>query len=428
MDTLRPPPDLALPRAGSGTLRRVLGLVLKETVRDLFRISAEGFERAAWDDFVRVRAILETLLRSGTPGLVFALVRRPTASALIRCIRAELRRGNDGDSDKLNLWLAELSAQLAYGLARNHALPGDGIELRQVPSRILCPDADMEVAFETSGLHGPLRFFPGVLAFDESASIRCELLEQSAESDTKLPTGISSRRAYRSVTNTIRLALTDNNPLSEFEAHPEKDGNALSLGGKSEDAWLDSLRRALTIIDEATPELGAEFPLIVQTIVPVGFEPEKHLSASYAEAIGTIYLSLHPNPLTMAEALVHEYSHNKLNALFALDPLLDNGFQPLFRSPVRPDPRPLHGLLLAAHAFLPVATLFERLRDTRHPLARERAFESRFTEIRARNDDAITTLREHAKPTPVGRAILEELYEINDRFRDKEPDAAPAPA
>ncbi len=428
MDTLRPPPDLALPQAGSGTLRRVLGLVLKETVRDLFRIPADGFELTAWDDFVRVRAILQTQLRSGKPGLVFALVRRPTASALIRCIRGELRRGNDGDGDKLNIWLAELSAQLVYGLARNHALPADGVELRQVPSRILCPDADMEVAFETTGRHRPLRFFPGVVAFDGSASIRCEVLEQGAEADTKLPAGISRRRAYRSVTDTIRLALTDNNPLAEFEAHPEKAGNALSLGGKSEDAWLDSLRHALTIVGEATPELGAEIPLIVQTVVPVGFEPEKHLSASYAEAIGTIYLSLHPNPLTMAEALVHEYSHNKLNALFALDPLLDNGFQPLFRSPVRPDPRPLHGILLAAHAFLPVATLFERLRNTRHPLAKEGGFEPRFTRIRARNNDAITTLREHAKPTAVGRAILGELYEINDRFRDKEPGAAPAPA
>ena len=37
-------------------------------------------------------------------------------------------------------------------------------------------------------------------------------------------------------------------------------------------------------------------------VVPVGFFPDRHLSASYREAIGTLYLSLHPSPMTMVEA------------------------------------------------------------------------------------------------------------------------------
>ena len=41
--------------------------------------------------------------------------------------------------------------------------------------------------------------------------------------------------------------------------------------------------------------------------VPVGWDEQRHLSASYQEAIGTVYLSLHPNPLTLAEALIHEF-------------------------------------------------------------------------------------------------------------------------
>ena len=414
MTTLAPPRDLTLPQPGSTTLRRVLGLVLKERVRDLFRIPTGRFAMATADDFVRVRAAVEKQLRDGQPGLVYALVRHPTTSALIRCIHGEL--WGDGDVGKLDAWLAELNGQLAYGLARHGALPTAGIKLRQLPSRILCPDAGLEFAFEAETLPRPLRFLPGHVSFGQSPPLSCGRLEQEPHGDGELAPGVARRRAYHPITGSICLALADNNPLSEFEAHPDKSGNALHLGGQSEDAWIDSLQGALTLIDEAVPALGAEIPLILQTIVPVGFETERHLSASYAEAIGTLYLSLHPNPLTMAEALVHECSHNKLNALFALDRLLDNGFNPLFRSPVRPDPRPLHGILLAAHAFLPVASLFERLRDMRHPLSEESGFEARFTQIRARNRDAITTLREHARPTEIGQAVLDELCEIDSRF------------
>ena len=39
--------------------------------------------------------------------------------------------------------------------------------------------------------------------------------------------------------------------------------------------------------------------LFLHQVVPVGWDPERHLSASYQEAIGTIYLSLHPSPMTM---------------------------------------------------------------------------------------------------------------------------------
>src|SRR6185436_4142373 len=104
------------------------------------------------------------------------------------------------------------------------------------------------------------------------------------------------------------------------------------------------------------------------------YDDHKHLSASYQEAIGTIYLTLHPNLMTMAEAVIHEFSHNKLNALFELDELLENAYWPLYTSPVRPDPRPLHGVVLAVHAFQPVARLYERMTDAGHPRARSPDF------------------------------------------------------
>ena len=102
-------------------------------------------------------------------------------------------------------------------------------------------------------------------------------------------------------------------------------GNAVDLGGRPASEWVGVLREALAIVERTLPDFRAEIDLILQHVVPVGWDDHAHLSASYRESIGTIYLSLHPNVLTMAEALVHEVSHNKLNALLELDPVLRIG-------------------------------------------------------------------------------------------------------
>lgn len=210
----------------------------------------------------------------------------------------------------------------------------------------------------------------------------------------------------------IVLALEDNNPLAMHEAHPDKPGNAVDLGGHQAREWVASLREALGIVRAHLPDLRDEMDLYVQQIVPVGFYADKHLSASYREAIGTLYLSLHPNALTMVEALVHEFQHNKLNALLESDRVLENGQEPLYPSPVRPDPRPLHGVLLAVHAFVPVALLYQRMMAG----GDARASERRLREIARINREGTDVLRAHARPTPVGKALLDELFRWDRHF------------
>jgi HEXXH motif-containing protein len=208
------------------------------------------------------------------------------------------------------------------------------------------------------------------------------------------------------------FALADNNPLASFEAHPDKQGNAVDLGGHPVGEWVDALRAAFALVEEHLPDLRAEMAHYVQTIVPVGFFEDKHLSASYREAIGTLYLSLHPHPMTMVEALIHEFQHNKLNALLELDDVLDNAHEPLYRSPVRPDPRPLHGVLLAVHAFVPVARLYERMIER----GDARAGDRRFRDIVGINREAAGVLRQHARATPVGAGLLAELCRWDEHY------------
>jgi HEXXH motif-containing protein len=210
----------------------------------------------------------------------------------------------------------------------------------------------------------------------------------------------------------VVLALTDNNPLAMHEAHPDKHGNALDLGGRPPSEWVAALREALHIVQAHLPDLRAEMNLYVQQIVPVGFFADRHLSASYREAIGTLYLSLHPSPMTMVEALIHEFQHNKLNALLESDDVLENAHEPLYRSPVRPDARPLHGVLLAVHAFVPVALLYERMIAAGDAGASDR----RLREIAGINREGTDVLRAHARPTPVGKALLDELFRWDRHF------------
>jgi hypothetical protein len=209
-----------------------------------------------------------------------------------------------------------LRAQVGFELALAGQLP-DGLSVTRPPRRLLSLAARAAITLPA----GPVTFRSGTI---EADGCRFELADQAGLAHPYVP-----------VTGDIVLALEDNNPLAMYEAHPDKQGNAIDLGGQSVEAWRDTLRQALGLVEEFLPTLRGEIDLFVQQLVPVGYDEHRHLSASYQEGIGTIYLTLHPNLMTMTEALIHEFSHNKINALFELDAVLENAWWPLYASPVR---------------------------------------------------------------------------------------------
>lgn len=408
---MEPPRDLTLPDAGSTTSRRVLGEHLKRTLSSMLELPLGRFRSQIFDDFADVRGVIERLLREKKAGLVFSILRRPTHSTLVHCLEGELWGG--GDVQRLDGWLAELAALWALELAAAGELPPDGLKLRHRPDRLLSIAANLELALDPRWRVG-LR--PRTLVLEADGE-RVELDFDELESGRgPWPAGVEVSRPYHTIAGGLQLACADNNPLAALEAHPDKSGNQLDLGGRPPSEWTGTLARSLELVDEHLPDLGREIRLVMQTLIPVGFDPERHLSASYAEAIGTAYLSLHPDAMTMTEALVHEFSHNKLNALWNLDQVLVNAFSPLYSSPVRPDARPLHGVMLAVHAFVPVARLYERMLETGHELSKRSGFVKRFHQIVEGNHQGIETLLEHAEPTPVGRAVLDELARWDRHF------------
>jgi HEXXH motif-containing protein len=228
------------------------------------------------------------------------------------------------------------------------------------------------------------------------------------------PTHARVVRPFDVIAGEIRLARFDPNPLALAETHPDKNGNAVSLGDATLAEWLTGLRDAFAIVERHLPGIAAEMHAMLGLVVPVGTDRVRHLSASYREYVGALYLTLHPDPMTMAEALVHEFQHNKLNLVSWHYKVLENGYDALYRSPVRPDARPLMGILLAAHAFVPVAELYVQaleggaVLDGRHASAR-------LEDVVSRNDEALRVLSAHAVPDAAGARVLARLASIHAR-------------
>jgi HEXXH motif-containing protein len=229
------------------------------------------------------------------------------------------------------------------------------------------------------------------------------------------PGGFRYEAQYWALHGVTYFATVDHNPIAAFETHPDKSGNPVDLGGRSKEEWIEGLDAAFSLVESCLPATFDEMRLMLHEVIPVGWDEKRHLSASYREAIGTAYLTLHPNVMTMTEAVVHEFQHNKFNVAAESVEFLTNAFHPLYPSPVRPDPRPLWGILLAVHAFLPVAELYRRLRDAGHPLAAHAEFDRRMSELDLKNHEGMEMLRAHAQLTPPGLELFADLEDLERR-------------
>jgi HEXXH motif-containing protein len=406
MAALTPPislPDLTIPEPGSTTAKTVLSRAMSRLLHDL-SAAPRAAPPGARESALALAKLSRTAL-SSSPGALLSALRRPTVGGLLRCLRAvALPRREEV--------FIELTAQLAFELAASHALP-EPVRLTRAPSRLLSIPRGVAVTLPP-GLRS-ITFSNGSVAADHAdGSARVDLDAPASPTSTG---ALSVERPYHPIAGDIVLAEIDNNPISMFEAHPDKRGNAIDLGGRPVTEWREALSRALGRIERYMPDFHREMAIFLAQIVPVGFHGERHLSASYQEIIGTIYMTLHPSQMTLTEALIHEVSHNKLNALFEIDDVLTNAWSPLYTSPVRPDPRPLHGVLLAVHAFLPVARLYERMIGAGDPEASDDGFHERYATIRKINREGAELVLDKGKPTEVGGALFDEIRRWDEHYR-----------
>jgi len=381
--------DVTVPRPGSTTTRTISSEALRRTIAGLVNPDLSGLSPRRWAALQRVVRRVRGLARTRA-GLVASVARRPNVGTLVSCLSDPTRADVDRDA---------VAAQLVGALAVEL---GAGTEPTQWEVDAFAP------RFVAWAHRGQVALPPGasrlrVIGRRIEASVdgRATTVEPTVADD--------HGPLFAPIDDDVVLARADDNPLAHVEAHPDKAGNAIDLGGKELEAWTTALRDAVDLVRNHAPTLHADVRLLLQQVVPVGYDPERHVSASYADNLGTIYCSLHDDPMTMAEAIIHEVSHNKLNALLRLDPVLTNAFTCTVTSPIRPDPRPLHGVLLAVHAFVAVEHLYEAMRQAGHPWSQRPDFRRRHEEIRANNASGAATLREQAEATEVGGRLLAEF-------------------
>ncbi|MBI4956740.1 MAG: hypothetical protein HY908_32275 [Myxococcales bacterium] len=400
--------DLALPRPGSDTLRTVLSLALRRALAELVPALHPRRARGA----VRRRELAALCARLADvgrrePGALAQALRQPTVGTLLRCLRHAEEPGS-GDS----ALAFELGLTLAAELAAAGAL-GGRVELTPTPgSRPRVCVLGLRAAWQAPAGTRRIVLEDGVVRHELAGRAHELALDARAVGRLRPEGEPSLEVAYLPVAEGTALALFDNNPLALLEAHPDKAGSGLDLGAEPPETWVAALGAARDLVAEVLPELARELALAIPLCVPVGCYADRHLSASYREAVGIIYLSLHPSPLTMAEALVHELSHNKLHAVLEHDELLVDDAVPRYPSARRPDPRPLRGVLLALHAFAPVAELYARLLAAGHPLLADAGARARLATIVGGNRADLDTLRSAMHPTAVGAALLEELGRV----------------
>lgn len=185
------------------------------------------------------------------------------------------------------------------------------------------------------------------------------------------------------------------------------------LEGGAMARFVEVIRRAFSDMASREPGLCAEMTDMLRAVIPIE-NPLGHgsVSSSYVNLRGAVCLSHAEDPLLQAETLIHEFCHQKMNQLLAVDPLLLPGQSgQVFYSPWRDDPRRLRGLLLGAHAFLNVARYLSRSLQ-RDSFSEDQAVEVMVNVSRRLNqsETALKSLSIYGSFTEFGRRFLLGLW------------------
>jgi HEXXH motif-containing protein len=163
----------------------------------------------------------------------------------------------------------------------------------------------------------------------------------------------------------------------------------------------------------------------ISVIVPLTPQADTDLvSATTPAAFGAIATSWPPDPITLAETLVHEFQHVKLCGLLDMVALTESGGEKVY-APWRQDPRPAASLLQGVYAHLGIARFWQVQRHVESDPDEVRRAQVLFARWRPTIDRAARTLLETDCLTQVGVRFVEIL---RDQGRRLESEAAPSGA
>jgi HEXXH motif-containing protein len=149
---------------------------------------------------------------------------------------------------------------------------------------------------------------------------------------------------------------------------------------------------------------------VVRPLVPVeGYARSSH----DPDVPGLIEADLSRGPTQTIELIAHETAHLHLRAAHAAALLVDPQHEGRYHSPLRQEPRPLMGILLAYHALAYICAALRHAAEAAilQPESTARALD----DLARRRDDARATMdgaRGHL--TPAGAMFLDRTHEVAD--------------
>jgi hypothetical protein len=175
-----------------------------------------------------------------------------------------------------------------------------------------------------------------------------------------------------------------------------------------------SFAAAMRAMTDYLPRVSAWVGTVTRVAAP--FVPEASSavfrSASVRDVPGVIWLDVTENILTTLEALVHESAHHHLYLYEREGSLIAGDDAPRFSSPLREEPRPLRGILMAFHALAYIGAMYADAAGRAIPVDRA-VVERSLADTIALMLQAEQTLHENMDQlTESGRAFLERTSSV----------------
>jgi HEXXH motif-containing protein len=202
----------------------------------------------------------------------------------------------------------------------------------------------------------------------------------------------------------LKVWLDDIDPFRNFgdPVMPER------LSGEEVQHWNNVLQDAMDILVAGMLDTARLVAHGMVALTPIASGSEwiwTTRSGSTGDAFASAVITRPENGLAMAEALVHEFQHNKFSAILHVVPLCHDDDRQVLHAPWRDDPRPVEGFLHGIYAFAGIAKFWGSLRpsDNEH----ERRFARyQFALWRRQLTNALSTLEGEELLTPEGRRFF----------------------
>jgi HEXXH motif-containing protein len=211
---------------------------------------------------------------------------------------------------------------------------------------------------------------------------------------------------------TMNMANPAFDEESELMSHPDMPASTAIDKNATLSSTKNSLLEAFSMITNASQRsvdvVTAGLSNIVVLELPANMPEGECISFTSRSSPGTVFLSNMP-PILFAESLIHESAHNVLYSACRLREITSDDHS-LHSSPLRPDPRPISGIIHQVLVLHYLVDFYKGLREcTDIPKVKrnERQIEKRYKKLDSELKQGVETLKSCDGITDLGEDLLQ---------------------